>query len=210
MARPTSETQIANLALRHLQTAPILSIDPPDNDSKAAECAYDWYDQARRDTLEAHPWKFASKLASLAQDNDAPDFGYSARYELPADYIRLVQIGSDWRNPLNDYDIIGNYIHCGESAPLKIIYVYDLEDASKFSPKFITALSFKLAELMAMDLSGNAQFASAMAEQFTRSISGAMSVAGQNRPTQRVQRSRLADERRSLGRYRDYLRWGDE
>lgn len=210
MAKPTTETQIANLALRHLQTAPILSIDPPDNNSKAAQCAYAWYDQARRDTLEAHPWKFACKLASLAADAADPDFGYDKRYQLPSDYIRLVQIGEDWRNPVTEYDIVANFIHCSESAPLDIIYVYDLEDASKFSPKFITALSYKLAELMAMDLTGNAQYASAMAEQFTRGISGAMAVAGQNRPTQRIQKSRLADERRSLGRYRDWQRWGDE
>lgn len=210
MATPAQATDIANLALRHLQIAPVLSIDPPDDDSKEAAAAAAWYDQARRDTLEAHPWGFARKRASLAADGDDPSFEYDARYELPSDFIRLVRLGEDWDNPELDYEIIGNFIECNVETPLDIVYIYNITDVTKFSPKFVTAMSFKLASLMAYGLTGNAALIDALDGQFRQSLSQATSVSGQNRPTRRVQRSTLREVRKLGAPRREWWRWGND
>ena len=126
MAKPTSPTEIVNLALRLLKTDPVLSIDRPDDDSKEAEAGAAWYDQARREVLEDHPWNFASKRASIASDADAPEFEYTARYELPADFIRLNRIGENWDDPEQDYEIEGDYILANVDTPLMLVYVWDL------------------------------------------------------------------------------------
>lgn len=210
MSTPNSKTAIANLALGHLKTDPVVSIDPPDEDSKAAQAMAKWYDQARRDTLEAHPWKFASRRREILADAEAPLFGWDKKYELPNDYIRINYMGEDWRNPLTDYDIEGSFILCNEASPLKLVYVYNLIDPSKFSPKFITSLSYKLAALAGYEITGNAQIVQAMEAQFMASFSSAASVAGQNRPTRRIEHSRLLEARQNRSRFRDWQRWGDE
>lgn len=210
MAAPSSETAIANMALRHLKIDAVISINPPDEDSKAASAAAAWYDQARQDTLEAHPWKFASRRRQLVADTTAPLYEWAKKYQLPNDYIRLNYIGTDWRNPIDEYDIEDGYILCNEGSPLCISYVYDLRDATKFSPKFKTTMSYKMAAFMGFELTGNAQLVQAMEAQFSNSFASAASVSGQNRPTRRVEHSRIRDVRRNFGRYRDYKRWGNE
>lgn len=210
MAKPSSQTAIANLALGHLKIDPVVSIDPPDSDSKAATAAAKWYDQARRDTLEAHPWNFASKRTSIASESSAPAFEYTKKYQVPPDFIRVNRIGEKWDDPILDFEIEQDYILCDESTPLKLKYVYDIKDVSKFSPKFITALSYKLAAFLAYEMTGNASLVEAMENQFERAMTQAASVDGQNRPTRRIQRSRLRDARRNVGRYRDAQNWGSD
>lgn len=209
MATPNSKTAIVNLALRNLKTDPVISIEPPDDDSKAASAGAAWFDQARRDTLEAHPWKFASRRRNLVADPTAPLFEWDKQYELPNDFIRVGYLGNDWRNPITDYDIEGDFILCNETSPLPLVYVWNLTDVTKFSPKFVTALTYKLAALMAFEITGNAQLVGAMESQFDACFMKAASVNGQNRPTRRVQHSKLQQARQGQGRYKDWQRWGD-
>lgn len=208
MAKPTSKVAIVNLALSHLKVDPVVSIDPPDPDSKEAAAGAKWYDQARRHVLEDHPWKFAQKRFSLQAESDAPDFEYSTKYQLPNDYVRLNRIGIDWDNPVLDYDIIGDYIECNEEAPLKGLYNYDLQVVTKFSPKFITALSYALAAMMSYEITGNASMGGDMWDKYEKMFSSAASVSGQNRPTRRVQRSRLREARQS-GLRNNWRTWGE-
>jgi hypothetical protein len=210
MATPSSKSAIVNLALGHLKEDEIISIDPPDEDSKAARAGAKWFDQARRDTLESHPWKFASRRRSLLADAEEPGFEYTKRYQLPADFIRIVRIGEDWDAPVEDFDIVGDFIECDVESPLKLVYVYNLTDTTKFSPKYVTSLSYKLAAFMAYEITGNAQLVQAMEGQFVGSLTQAASVSGQNRPTRRVQHSRLKAARNFGQRGGDWRRWGNE
>lgn len=199
MAKPTSEVSIVNLALGHLKVDPIVSISPPDPDSKEAQAGAKWYDQARRHVLEDHPWKFAQKRAELLAEAAAPLFEYTKKYQVPADYIRLNRIGEDWCNPVLEYDIVGDFIECNEASPLKIVYNQDIKDVTKFSAKFITALSYALAACMAYEITGNAGMDDDMWDKYEKMFSSAAAVSGQNRPTRRVQRSRLVAARKATG-----------
>lgn len=210
MAKPTSPTEIVNLALRLLKTDPVLSIDPPDDDSKEAEAGAAWYDQARREVLEDHPWNFASKRASIASDADAPEFEYTARYELPADFIRLNRIGENWDDPEQDYEIEGDYILANVDTPLMLVYVWDIETVSKFSAKFVHALACRLATLMAYELTGNASLVDVMSTEYDKALTSAESVDGQNRPTRRIQRSKLREARGNMARGRNWRTWGPD
>lgn len=208
MAKPTSKTAVVNLALRHLKNDPVTSIEPPDANSKAAAAGAAWYDQARRDTLEAHSWNFATKRAQLTAEVTDPAFEYAKQYELPNDFIRMGRVGLDWDDPITDYEIEENYIICDEESPLDIVYVSDFENVSKFSPKFITAMAFKLAQFMAYELTGNANLVQVMEASFDKEITRAASIDGQNRPTRRIQRSKVRAARQNTARNRDWRRWG--
>ena len=120
------------------------------------------------------------------------------------------RIGEDWDNPEGDYEIEGDYILCDVTTPLKLVYVYDITDVSKFSPKFITSLSFKLGSLMGYEMTGAQSVSEALEARFVSSLTTAASVDGQNRPTRRVQRSKLADARNNTGVNRNWRSWGDD
>lgn len=197
MAKPTSKTAVSNLALSHLKIDAVVNIDPPDADSKAAKCAAKWYDQARRQTLEDHPWKFASTRVELLADATAPTFEYLYRYELPPDFIRVNRIGQNWDDPDLDYEIEGSFILCNVPAPLRLVYIYDLTDPSKFSAKFVTTLSYCQAAFMAYEMTGNASIVDAMFDKYEKALTVGASVQGQNRPTRRIERSRLRAARMS-------------
>lgn len=207
MAKPVSRVAIVNLALGHLKVDPVVSIDPPDPDSKAARAGAKWYDQARRHVLEDHPWKFAGKRIELLAESTAPLFEYTTKYQLPPDFVRLNRIGESWFDPEGDYEVEGDFFLCNIESPLKVVYGWDLKDVTKFSPKFITTLSYALAAFMAFEITGNASLVDVMWDKYTKNLSTAASVSGQNRPTRRVQRSRLVAARQA-GRRSDWRTWG--
>lgn len=200
MARVTTKTGIANLTASLLKVDAVANIDPPDSRSKFAKKANQWYDESRRDTLADHIWNFALKRAQLPADATAPPFGYGNRFLLPADYIRVATIG-DEDNPERDYKVEDGYILTNVAAPLNVRYVYDQEDITKFSPKFIQAFARKLAANMAYDMTGSRTFADSMEEKYQLYLSDALGVDGQESPpTHKIRRSRwkAAKEGRAL------------
>ncbi len=61
-----------------------------------------YYDQALYITLRAHPWNEAKKRVVIAEDSDAPVFGYDRQYTQPTDSLRVLSVnditGADTRN----------------------------------------------------------------------------------------------------------------
>lgn len=195
MTTPNSKEAIANMALSHLKIDPIISIDPPDADSKAAACAFKWYDQARLSALEAHPWGFAKKRANIASEAQAPLFEYLYKYQLPSDYVRMIRIGENWDSPNGDFDIIGDFIEMNEAGPLQLVYVYDCKAVAKFSPKFRTYLSYIMASLMSYEMTGNASMKQNLENMAALELTTAAAVGGQNRTVRRIQTSKLKTSR---------------
>lgn len=178
----------------------VSSIDPPDSRSKFAKKASQWYDETRRDVLAEHIWNFALKRVQLAKDSTDPVFGYGARYLLPSDYIRLATIGNE-DNPETDYKIEDGYILCNITAPLNLRYIYNAEDITKFSPKFIQCFARKLKANLAYDMTGNRTFQQESELEYLEYLSMAKGVDGQESPpTHRIRRSkwRAAQEGRGV------------
>jgi len=193
MARVVTETGVANLALSLIKTDPVASISPPDPRSKAAKLAAQWYDDARREVLSEHDWKHATKRV-LIPAGTAPAFGrWANSYALPPDFIRLTAVGNE-DHPLDadDYLIENGAIFCNEAAPLPLIYVYDLDDVAKFTPKFLIAFAKKLAFYISIGLTGSMNMAGAMNEIAETDISDAKALSSQGSPPRKVQKSRWA------------------
>lgn len=195
MARVTTKTGVANLAISLLKGNPVTSIDPPDRGSKVAKAAAQWYDDARREALSETDWDFALKRTQISSST-APAFGWSAAYQLPSDYIRLSSIG-DEKNPLTekDYKVENGFILCNEAAPLNVIYVYDVEDITKFSPKFLVAFAKKLASYIAAAVTGSLNMAAGLGELSEIDMSVAKTQDAQQTPPRKVTRSRWAQAR---------------
>lgn len=201
MSRVTTKTGVANLTASLLKIDAVTSIEPPDANSKFAKIASRWYDDSRRATLADHIWNFASEDVLLPADSTYTAIGrYGARYVLPADYIRVAWV-ADETNPETDYKIKNGFIYCNYTGALPFGYIYDHEDVTKWSPKFIETFARKLAANTAYDMTGSKDFTDTMEKKYVEFLSGAATVDGQESPpTHRIRRSKwkAAKEGRSM------------
>jgi len=137
---------IINFALRILGQAPITAIT---DDCEAARIADDVWDICVDDVLADHNWNFGTFRASLAEDANSPEFGYSNQFTLPTNpyCLRVIQM----EDIDSEYKVEGRLLLTDEGEA-KIIYIGRVTDTTKFSPKFISALAAKLASEMAYPL----------------------------------------------------------
>jgi hypothetical protein len=142
-----SEVDICNLALGHFgQDASIDSIDPPDSSAEAEHCAT-FYPIARDELLELHPWPWATRRIALTQaTNDREDWAY--RYARPNLMIKprimLPEGYSDQELEGVPFEWEGDSLYADE-ADAALVYTFRQTDPTKFSPIFVTTLSFLLS-----------------------------------------------------------------
>lgn len=162
----TSEVQIARLALQHLgDRYDITSLNEASPEAEQVQLVFQ---NVRDMVLREHPWKFARKYASPAQlSGDAPgNWDYMFLY--PSDALRIIRIV----NPLGDnqppirFETARNssdahVILCNESEPT-LEYTQQITDPQKFDPQFITALSYRIAQYIAMPITGDRSIMSDM------------------------------------------------
>lgn len=148
-----SPIDICNLALAHLGETPNLSsIDPPEGSAHAESCAR-FYPIARDVALEDINWPFAMKRTVLAMYPDAPEIDtWQFAYALPADCLKAVAVlqpgTMDEEQNCDDFIIEGRILYT--NAPEATLrYTQKLTDTSRFSGKFVDALSWLLASYLA-------------------------------------------------------------
>lgn len=151
-----SQTEICNRALTKLGAQRILTIT--DNVKAARELNSMW-DTVRDAELRRNVWNFAVTRTTLAALADAPPFGFEFQYQLPADFIRLIQVGETHYVPnLVDYRTLPDAPYQVENsddgarvlltdydAPLKIRYVKRVEDTQQWDALFVEAFACRLA-----------------------------------------------------------------
>lgn len=156
-----SEVEICNLALAHLgDAATVASLDPPEGSAQAEHCAR-FYPIARDSLLETHPWKFATRRATLAELTN-PWTQWTYAYAKPADCLRMLAVISPTAsNDHMDYgtlvpqpytveineDLAEVILTNQEDAVLR--YVAQVTDTTTFSPLFTMTLSWHLASMLA-------------------------------------------------------------
>ena len=162
-----SDIDICNLALTKLGQQRILSFT---DNVKAARSLNAIYAMERDNEIRAHQWSFAMKRTLLPVLVDVPAFGYSHAYQLPDDYLKLIQAGrfspggmGDVISPGSarvlglvvdgsDYRIEGQTIVTNFPAPLGIRYMRKITDPNLFDACFVKALASRLAMEMCEDL----------------------------------------------------------
>ena len=159
-----SVPQICNMALSHIGArATVTSISPPDGSVEAGHCAT-FYDMARTELIEPGTWRFALKRAALAllATNVSSTWAYA--YSLPADCMRaqrILRAGSTLTVFTQDtaqfspddadsasYTIEGDVLYTNEPEAV-LVYVRDVTDTTRFTPSFVSALSYLLASYLA-------------------------------------------------------------
>ena len=136
-----SDVEIANRGLDKIghSATPIVNIST--DNTKQSKLVSRMYDFLRKKELSTNWWKFAKKRVALAPDVDAPAFGYTYKYELPVDFLRLYKVNTQY-----EYEIEGRQILCDDGPVLQIQYIADITDPNLFDPLYAEAFACLLAQ----------------------------------------------------------------
>ena len=109
------------------------------------------------EALEAHNWSFALKQIDLAERQASGGGGYAYRFALPSDYLRVVRIenGAMWSGSPN-FIISGNDI-LTDANPVSLFYIARITEPRLWPAAFVTALSWRLAAVLATANNNDAQ-----------------------------------------------------
>ena len=148
-----SSTDICNLALGHLGEAPIVNLG--DDDVAARACSLHYADTLD-EILRSHRWNFAIKRDTLSSLTPAPAFGWTYRYQLPEECLRVVEFnGSDAGDWLSSTYVIEGRELLTNASSAQVIYVQRITDVSLFDPLFVKALAVKLAIVLSESMRGS-------------------------------------------------------
>ena len=171
-----SKVSIANRALSKLGEDRILLLT---DNNKAARTINQMYDDVVDAELRRHNWKFALKRSSLPALADAPAWGFSFQYPLPADFIKLVQVNEFYARTNSQqalWSVERGLILTNLSAPLKVRYVWRVDNPGLFDPLFVEALACRLAMEACETLTQSETKFGRCAEQYKAALSEALRV----------------------------------
>jgi len=195
-----SKTDICNLASDLLSASIVSDIDNP---SDANEAIFErWYDQSRKKALREHPWNFAAKRLIIAASSTAPAFGYTVAFPMPNDFIRLLTIESDDGVQIltDSYQFeSGNVLLSSDATSLRLRYIYDIEDVSKFDAMFVDYLALTLALSVAYKITQSGGVVERINQLLQQHGAMAKAVSGMERVPTRIQRSRTRAARMGNG-----------
>ena len=170
-----SVVEICNGSLNQLGATTILSLT---EDSKNARLCNQRFTQVRDAVFRSHPWNCLQKRVELAADTDAPAWGFSFAYTLPADCLRLLRI-LDYDS---NYKVEGRKILSNTSS-MKILYIGRITDPNEYDESLRETLSAALGADIAFAVTSNNQTATNMYNLFQDKLKDARfidSTEGQN------------------------------
>ena len=170
-----SVVDICNGALNQLGASTILTLT---EDSKNARLCNARYTQVRDSVFRSHPWNCLQKRLQLAADSDAPAWGFTKQYTLPADCLRVLTI-LDYDA---DYKIEGRKI-LTDNSTMKILYISRIEDPNEYDELLRETLSAALAADIAYAITSSNPTATNMFNLFQSKLKEARfvdSTEGQN------------------------------
>ncbi|SDV49192.1 hypothetical protein [Chitinasiproducens palmae] len=183
-----SQIEIANRALTKLGEARITTLD---EDSKAAETLFSMYDIVLESELRANVWNFAKTRARLPALSIDPVFGFSQQFQLPADFLRLIQVGEfnaypATRDTRGLYSLEGRALLTDLPAPLAVRYIRRMTDATQYDSLFVEVLACRLAWECAMPITQVVSNKQTAMQEYQLAVRAAIRANAIERPSQAI------------------------
>lgn len=160
----TSKTEVCNLALAEVFAKRINSFEA-DTSVEAITCRLH-FDHIVETLLRRHQWSFATHRDSLSKLPAPPQSEWSAAWQLPANFIRLIRIvGFSVDNPIRDFSLEGRQLLTAGGDVLKIVYVRSDTPVPYWDALFTEAVKLKLAAAIAGDVKKNPQISAACTQK---------------------------------------------
>ncbi len=162
-----SEVGVAAMAGNLLDEFNISSLD---EDTPLARFMAREFGYVRDEVLQLYPWHPASKRAVLTPVEEAPAFGWTTAYNLPADCIRLRPLKDcgEWNGAEKPFELEAGQILIDHTGPLYIKYIFKLTNISKWRPLMARVLASRLAMYAATRVTGKSSYYQKAAEEHRR------------------------------------------
>lgn len=160
-------TDICNQALGRIGAQRIMAID--DNDSKSARVCKNAIEATIKEVARAGDWNCLRVRTTLGQLVATPAFEWAYQYQLPSDFISLVELnGVDYHGqPQDDWEIEGRLLLTdAERADVK--YTAYVEDTAIWDALFTNAVVVLLASKIAVSIRQDENMASSLLTEYHR------------------------------------------
>lgn len=171
-----TDIEICSNALILIGDNPISSF--ASNQGQRADVASNLYPNIRNAILRSHPWNSCRKRVQLAPLATAPAYEWAYQMQLPADFLRLVQIGQE--NETIFYEIEDGKILTNETN-IKLKYIYRNEVVSTYDGLLTKALIEACAHDFAYPLAKSQALKDGIMAKLNQTLQMARTVNGQEK-----------------------------
>ena len=178
-----SNTDVCNSALVKLGVYPLISA-LSDNTKPAILCN-SRYQYIVDELLRLHPWNFAKKRTSLALSVTVPNYYYLYQFPLPADFVRILDIGfgllagTTTQYP-DDWALESGNIMCF-STTCNIMYIYKNYDTTTWDQLFEESVAWRLAADIGYGLTQSSTLVQSCYQAYQKTLDLARSMNAQDR-----------------------------
>lgn len=189
----SSKTDILNIAATYISEGRVIDYDT--DTGETARVLNFMYDQGRLKTLREAKWQCAREYVTISANSQAPAFKWTYSYTLPTDYVRMVSISDidpDYvKRPM--YEKVGRNIYTDEAAPLKLIYIKDLEEVGDMDELLVDAIALRIAADTAYNITDSLPLAQTLEDKWMAAISQAKTTDSQEQRRSLVDRYRYSN-----------------
>lgn len=171
--RAVSEVSICSNALIRIGEQPITSLD--DDSNRARLCKQIW-PHVRDAELRDHNWNSVIKRLKLQQLATAPIAGFGAAYQLPPDYLFLIEIID--ADPQTPYKIESGQL-LTDLTQVYIRYVAATGDPVGWDVLLVDVMSWRMAKELAISLTGSVSIRDRMQDEYLKAVPKARTRDGQ-------------------------------
>lgn len=175
-----TSVSICSNALLMLGAQTINSFNDADAQDRAKLCA-NLYPTIRDEVLRSHPWNSCVKRQLLAQDADVPAFGYTSQFQLPADFLRVLEVTQAGASI--DYLVEGRSILANaDTLELRYVFANYIEDT--WDSLLVDLVTVNMAAILAYPVTQSAAVQQTWAQLAELKGKKARSTNGQEDPAQ--------------------------
>lgn len=164
---PSSAVRLAVRAYRAIEHDGVMTSF--DDGTEEAQDAALHFDAARRETLQAVDWRFASKVFQAATRTDIPEIDSFIPAALDKSVIRVREVPGrniKWR-------VEGRLLYVNQTGPVTYRATIDAQDPTEYTPSFESALVFMLAHYLAPRWTTSANRARMMLDNWNQTVQAA-------------------------------------
>lgn len=185
--------EIANRALILIGGRTVLSLN---EGNKEARLCNEAFDGCRAAVLRSYPSKFAITRAVLTITDEAPAFGFANSFELPDNFIRLVELNEGEEQ----YEIEGGFI-LSDSSELRLKYVWDFKGPNYPDTIWNEALAIYLGWTISYSLTQSGELRDRMWMDYEKVMKTARWVNSKEGPAKQLTAEQYLDSRMNRGTF---------
>lgn len=174
----TTAVSICSNALLMLGKEPIADFN--EGSDRAKYCG-NLYPVVRDGLLRKHFWNCAIKRVLLSRLTTAPAFGFSSQFQLPADFLRVYEVGMPGRL-IEDFQIEGRLI-LANAESLALRYVWRNVNEDTWDAALIHVATLSMAAVLAYPVTQSTSLRDSLMSDAQRALREAKSTDAAENPS---------------------------